>query len=263
MSKKTSLTFFVCVMTLFLFTTMACAEPEAGDTWTEPVTGMEFVWVPGGCYQMGCGSWTDNCKEREKPVHEVCLDGFWISKYEVTQGQWKEFMDNNPSKNDKSDNYPVENVSWYDCQNFINKLNSKSSKKFRLPTEAEWEYAARSGGKEQKYAGSNNVDSVGWHRDNSGIQTQKVGTKTPNELGIYDMSGNVWEWCSDWYSKNYYSNSPKDNPQGPSSGKKRVWRGGSIITSHESLRVSHRGRYIPNNGLFYQGFRLCLPQSAD
>lgn len=233
-------------------------NPQPGDTWTEPTTGMEFVWVEGGCYNMGCGDWTDNCDSDEKPVHEVCVDGFWVGKYEVTQGQWKQIMGNNPSYFDNGDNYPVEQVSWNDCQDFIDNLNSKSSETFRLPTEAEWEYAARSGGKPQKYAGGDDVDSLGWYEGNSGGQTHEVGTKSPNGLGIYDMSGNVWEWVSDWYDDDYYENSPTDNPQGPSSGSYRVNRGGSWVNRAQYCRTAYRGWNSPGDTGSNLGFRLAL-----
>lgn len=258
MQNRIVFRFFACIIGLFLCATLAFAETEAGDNWVEPSTGMEFVWVPGGCYRMGCGSWTDNCDEDERPVHEVCVDGFWIGKYEVTRGEWKHIMGNNSSDSDNGDNYPVEEVNWTDCQDFIDKLNSQSSKTFRLPTEAEWEYAARSGGKEQKYAGGDNVDSVAWYGDNSEYKTHEVGTKAPNDLGIYDMSGNVWELCSDWYSSDYYSNSPRDNPQGPSSGSYRVIRGGSCMDIYARyIRTAYRSYlHAPSYGYYDLGLRL-------
>lgn len=255
MQNNIGFTFFVFIMTLFLGTSIAFAEPEAGDIWTEPNTGIKFVYVPGGCYQMGCGSWTYNCKENEKPVHEVCVDGFWIGKYEVTQGQWKKIMGNNPSSFDKGDDYPVENISWNDSQNFINKLNSNNST-FRLPTEAEWEYAARSGGKKQKYAGADDVDSVAWYGEDWNRGHHEVGAKAPNDLGIYDMSGNVLEWCFDWYSDDYYSNSRKNNPQGPSSGSFRVTRGGGWSNSARCVRSSDRTSCSPSSMRPYLGLRL-------
>ncbi len=168
----------------------------------DTATGMEFVFVDGGCYQMG-GTFVDKVR-KEELSHEVCLDNFYIGKYEVTQGQWKAIMGNNPSKFDEcGDNCPVEQVSWNDIQDFINKLNNKTGKNYRLPTEAEWEYAARSGGKNEKYSGSNNVDSVAWYDKNSGNKTHPVGQKKPNGLGLYDMSGNVWEWVNDKYGSGY------------------------------------------------------------
>ena len=201
--------------TLFLFilaiTSFSAAGGMAGEEWRDPVTGMAFMWVPGGCYQMG-DTFGDG-DEDEKPVHEVCVDGYWMGKYEVTQGEWQKIMGSNPSHFNKGDNYPVEKVSWNDAKEFIRKLNSKSNGyKFKLPTEAEWEYAARSGGKKEKYSGSSDVDSVAWYNSNSGKSTHSVGTKAPNGLGIYDMSGNVWEWVEDIYSNNAYRNHSRNNP---------------------------------------------------
>jgi len=169
-------------------------------------------------------------------------------------------MGDNPSyfKN-CGDNCPVENVSWYEVQEFIERLNSKTGKKYRLPTEAEWEYAARSGGKREKYAGTNSdadLGSYAWYITNSGSKTHPVGQKQPNGLGLYDMSGNVWEWCSDWYGKDYYASSPKDNPQGPSSGSYRVLRGGSWGNDPRNIRASDRGIDFPSFRLIYNGFRL-------
>ncbi len=227
-----------------------------GKTWTDPVTGMEFVWAPGGCYQMGCGSWTDNCDSDEKPVHEVCLDGFWMGKYEVTQGQWEKVMAGNPSNFKNGSNYPVEQVSWNDCGQFIDRLNGKSGGqyKFRLPTEAEWEYACRSGGKPEKYAGGGDVDRVAWYNKNSGGRTHEVGTKSPNGLGIYDMSGNVWEWCDDWYAK-YQAGSQK-NPTGPAGGSARVVRGGSWNSDARRVRCGLRNSRGPDGRNDLLGFRL-------
>ncbi len=209
---------------------------------TKDIPGM--VFVKGGCFTMGCTSEQSNCNDDEKPTHRVCLDDFYIGKYEVNQKQWKEIMGNNPSYN-KCDDCPVEKVSWNDVQEFIKKLNQKTGHNYRLPTEAEWEYAARGGQQSNgyKYSGSNNLDEVGWYWKNSGddylsgdwdwdkikknhCKTHKVGQKKANELGIYDMSGNVWEWCSDWYGSDYYKSSPERDPQGPFNGRNRVNRGG-------------------------------------
>jgi len=225
--------------------------------WVEPTTGIEFVWVEGGCFQMG-DAFGDGDND-EKPVHEVCVDSFGISRYEVTQGQWQKIMGNNPSRFTNGKNYPVEQVSWDDTQGFIRKLNSYSSSCFRLPTEAEWEYAARSGGKKQKYAGSSNVDRLAWYDCNSGGSTHPVGTKEPNGLGLYDMSGNVWEWTSDWYGKDYYQQSPRNNPQGPSSGSFRVIRDGCWNGSSWLIRSTNRDRFKPGYRLDNLGFRLVLP----
>jgi formylglycine-generating enzyme required for sulfatase activity len=225
--------------------------------WVEPNTGMEFVWVEGGCFQMG--DLFEDGDDDEKPVHEVCVDSFGIGRYEVTQGQWQKIMGSNPSRFTKGKNYPVEQVSWDDTQGFIRKLNSNSGSCFRLPTEAEWEYAARSGGKKQKYAGSSNVDRLAWYDSNSGGSTHPVGTKEPNGLGLYDMSGNVWEWSSDWYGKNYYQQSPRNNPQGPSTGSFRVIRDGCWNGSSWLTRSTNRDRFKPGYRLDNLGFRLVLP----
>ena len=229
-----------------------------GDVFTDSATGMQMVFVKGGCYQMG-DTFGDGYAN-EKPVHEVCVNDFYIGKYEVTQGQWQRIMGNNPSyyKN-CGDNCPVEQVSWNDIQQFIQRLNNQSGKQYRLPTEAEWEYAARSGGKSEKYAGGNDVDAVAWYDGNSGRETHPVGQKQPNGLGLYDMSGNVWEWCSDWYGEKYYGQSFRDNPDGPSSGSYRVLRGGSWNDKPRDVRVANRLGYNPGYRDYYFGFRLAGP----
>ncbi len=216
--------------------------------YTDPVTGMEFVFVQGGCFQMGCGSWTSYCDSDEKPVHEVCVANFYIGKFEVTQKEFKKVMEKNLS-DFKGDRRPVRGVTWYEADEFCRKIGG------RRPTETEWEYAARSGGKKEKYSGSNNVDSVAWYTNNSGRKPQDVGTKSPNGLGIYDMSGNVWEWVSDWYGENYYKNSPRDNPKGPSDGTSRVLRGGSWGSSARHVRTSTRGGGDPGLRDDSRGFR--------
>ena len=227
-------------------------EPRVGDTWREPVTGMEFVWVPKGCFQMG----TNNGNLDEKPVHEVCVDGFWMGKYEVTQGEWRKIMGSNPSHFKNGDRYPVEQVSWNDAQAFIQKLNARSGQRFQLPTEAEWEYAARSGGKNETYSGVNDVNRVAWYGGNSGNHTHEVGTKTPNGLGIYDMSGNVWEWCEDIYASDAYSKHSRNNPIYASSGSFRVNRGGCWFLKPANVRSADRDRNFPGFSSVYLGFRL-------
>ncbi len=223
----------------------------------EPTSGLEFVWVKGGCFQMGdrFGEGDDN----EKPVHEVCVDSFGMGRYEVTQGQWQKIMGNNPSKFTKGNNYPVEQVSWVDTQDFIRKLNSHTGKSFRLPTEAEWEYAACSGGKKEMYAGGSDIDRLAWYDGNSGDSPHPVGTKEPNGLGLYDMSGNVWEWCSDWYDKNYYQHSLRNNPQGPSSGSFRVIRDGCWNGTSRLARCTNRDGFRSGYRLDNLGFRVVLP----
>ncbi len=236
------------------------AMADVGDTgsssYKDPVTGMEFVSVQGGCYQMG-DTFGDG-ESNEKPVHEVCVDDLYMGKYEVTQAQWQKVMGNNPSYFKNCDNCPVENVSWNDNQSFITTLTVRTGKGYRLPTEAEWEYAARSGGKKEKFAGGNALDSVAWYGNNSGSKTHAVGQKNPNGLGIYDMSGNVWEWMQDWYGNGYYASSPKNNPKGPDSGSVRVLRGGSGVSSPKDLRAAYRGWDGPGVRGTGSGFRLVV-----
>ncbi len=225
---------------------------KPADTWTEPVTGMIFVWVPGGCYMMGCGEGNNN----EKPVHEVCVDGFWMGQTEVTQGQWQRVMDSNPSYFKKGDNYPVEKVSWEDAGEYILKLNGMGNVKFRLPSEAEWEYAARSGGKAEKYSGGSDLDGVAWYFNNSGDGTHPVRTKKGNGLGIYDMSGNVWEWCEDVYLADIYSRSNKKNPVYHYGCPGRVIRGGSWNYGPDYMRCAFRYNDDPAFRDYDVGFRL-------
>ena len=225
---------------------------------TFSVNGVQFtmVAVEGGTFTMGATSEQgSDANEDEKPAHEVTLSDYYIGQTEVTQALWEAVMGSNPS-NHKGDNLPVENVSWNDCQVFIQKLNQLTGKQFRLPTEAEWEYAARGGRKSRgyKYAGSNDIGSVAWYWDNSGNGTHPVATKQANELGVYDMSGNVWEWCSDWYGD--YQSSSQSDPQGPSSGFIRVDRGGSYYDDARRCRVSLRDYGAPDFRSSCLGLRL-------
>ncbi|NDV60133.1 formylglycine-generating enzyme family protein [Bacteroides sp. 519] len=219
---------------------------------------IEMIHVEGGTFTMGATSeQSGDSYDWELPVHQVTLSSYSIGKYEVTQLQWKQVMGNNPS-HFKGDNLPVENVSWDDVQEFISKLNALTGKRYRLPTEAEWEYAARGGNKSQgyKYSGSHSISNVGWYTDNSNNTTHAVGTKSPNELGIYDMSGNVWEWCADWYGA--YSINAQTNPKGPATGGRRVLRGGSWSYIAGYCRVSYRDYFTPADRDSYLGFRLAL-----
>ena len=216
-----------------------------------------MVRVEGGTFTMGAtGNKKDSYKD-ERPAHQVTLSSFSIGKYEITQEEWQTVMGNNPSYF-KSAKRPVENVSWNDCQEFIRKLNTMTGKRFRLPTEAEWEYAAKGGnrGNDYKYAGSNNSDFVGWYSTNSGNCSHEVGRKSSNELGLFDMTGNVLEWCQDWYS--FYSSNSQTDPTGPSSGSFRVLRGGCWDSSVYGIRVSNRVSSKPGNSSNCLGFRLAL-----
>ena len=217
----------------------------------------DMVKVSGGTFTMGATSEQgSDADSDEKPTHQVTLSDYYIGKYEVTQEQWEAVMGSNPSYF-KGANKPVERVSWNDCQEFIEKLNKLTGLKFRLPTEAEWEYAARGGNKSKdyKYSGSNSIGDVAWYWDNSS-KTHEVGTKAPNELGLYDMTGNVWEWCSDWYGSSYYSLSPSTNPIGPASGSCRVLRGGGWSYFARGCRVSNRDYFNRDYRDFNLGFRL-------
>lgn len=231
----------------------------ASEYQTITIDGVSFTMklVEGGTFQMGSND--SDAESDEKPVHDVTLSSYYIGETEVTQALWKSVMGSNPS-NFNGDDLPVERVSWNDCQEFIRKLNQKTGKNFRLPTEAEWEFAARGGKKSRgyKYAGSNNIGSVAWYTDNSSSKTHPVKGKAPNELGLYDMSGNVREWCHDW--KGDYGSSSQTNPQGPSSGSARVMRGGSWSYRAGYCRVSDRLIGVPDIPHNYIGFRLCLPQ---
>ena len=320
--------------------------PKAGQIWIEPITGMEFVWVPGGCFKMGspltklpeetslkskplwyrlaagiscvfpvgcAGKKTISFREKhgfskdEAPAHKVCVDGFWMGRYEVTIGQYLEFLEATENEHGICDwnkfgdtldcplqkkngeyvlsgsrfgqqkNQPMIFVSWHAANSFADWLSRHTGKNFRLPTEAEWEYAARSGGMMESYSGGEDLDHLACYSKNSETPveypgklyfkttTREVGSKTPNGLGLYDMTGNVWEWCQDWYNAQYYARSPKNNPQGPSSGSYRVIRGGSCNSEQWELRTTNRNKASPDkcSGGFFSsaygfGFRLCI-----
>ncbi|WP_367388172.1 SUMF1/EgtB/PvdO family nonheme iron enzyme [Lewinella sp. LCG006] len=228
-----------------------------------------MVRVAGDTFTMGCQEGRDtDCFDDEKPPHEVTLSSFSISKYEVTQAQWRAVMGSDPPAlyNKGCDQCPVEGVSWNDTQEFLQKLNAQTGQNYRLPTEAEWEYAARGGTKSQGYlySGSNTIGEVAWYYENHeqgnthGAEktTRPVGGKKPNELGLYDMSGNVYEWCSDRYGEDYYENSPQQNPRGPEEGSYRVDRGGSWYDAPEFCRSANRNGNTPTNRYDTVGFRL-------
>ena len=226
-----------------------------GEDKVYTVNGVSFkmIAVKGGTFQMG----SDDGYEWEKPVHRVTLSDYYIGETEVAQELWIAVMGSNPSYCTGNMQCPVEMVSWNDCQTFISKLNQLTGETFRLPTEAQWEYAARGGNKSKgyTYSGSNVIDDVAWYDDNSGEMTYPVKTKVPNELGIYDMSGNVWEWCSDWYGS--YSSAAQTDPTGPATGSHRVMRGGSWGSYASSCRVASRNSFTPTGGNnFYLGLRL-------
>ena len=226
-----------------------------------------MIRIPGGCFQMGKYSEDDDA-----PTHEVCLDSFSINRYEVTQKLWIAIMSSNPSLNNNDPNYPVEQVTWNEVQKFLKILNLKTNGKYRLPTEAEWEYAARSGGKQEKYAGFSSDSVMSSYanfcdynctytdrdqtQDDGFSNSAPVGSFKPNGLGLHDMIGNVWEWCSDWNDDRYYHLSPRKNPIGPSGGTDRIVRGGSWCFGKRNS--SSRG-CAPTDVRFSAGFRLAHP----
>lgn len=232
---------------------ISSSKPTPGDTWTDPVIGMEFIFVPGGCFKMGSNSGDND----EKPVHEVCIDGFWMGKYEVTQGQWRKITGNRTSYYRLGDNFPVESVSWFMVQHFILLLNEQTGRVFSLPSETQWEYAARSGGKNEKMVGKNDIDHIAWHRGNSSAP-HRIGSKAPNGLNLFDMVGNVSEWCKDIYHKNAYSMHSRNNPLVTSSGSSYVKRGGSFGNNLSLLRPENRGELSPTFSRSDLGFRLCF-----
>ncbi len=225
------------------------------------VGNVQFAMIPvnGGTFTMGATSEMTEPWDDEKPTHQVILSSYYIGETEVTQALWKAVMGNNPS-HFNGDNLPVESVSWNDCQTFIRKLNDLTGRHFRLPTEAEWEFAARGGNQSRhtQYSGSSRIDDVAWYDGNSGDRTHPVKTKQPNELGIYDMSGNVWEWCQDWFGN--YSSSAQTNPTGASSGSNRVDRGGCWGSNPRGCRSSRRYDDAPDVEYSDQGLRLVLSE---
>jgi formylglycine-generating enzyme required for sulfatase activity len=226
---------------------------------------IELVYVQGGTFMMGSDD--SESPDREKPVHQVKLNDFYIGKYPVTQEQWQAVMGKKPS-HFQGERRPVEKISWNDTQEFFETLKHVTEKGFRLPTEAEWEFAARGGIYSQgyTYAGSDRLKQVGWYDENSNNQTHEVGQLLANELGLHDMSGNVWEWCRDWYNNEYYDECHKrsvvENPQGPDSGADRVLRGGSWILNPVGCRSLYRRHFGPLYRGRSIGFRLVLPFQA-
>lgn len=255
----------------------ACQPKESVHTWLpdgvapyyDPSTGMKFVLIPGGCFQMG--DIFHEGRPVEQPVHEVCVSDFYMGSFEVTQKEFMLVMGQNPSFFSRGDEYPVEMVSWDDVHLFIERLNSRSKTEYRLPTEAEWEFAARDGGRLVRYGngkntitkGEANIIAVGENTpiipDEFEWQTTRVGSFPPNQLGLHDMSGNVWEWCSDWYDHRYHQSGGRDNPTGPISGTWRVRRGGGWGVTTFYARAATRNATKPDERHNYLGFRLVFP----
>jgi len=230
-------------------------DRSAGESMTEAVTGMKFVWIPPGEFMMG----SKDGASYEKPVHRVVIrNGFWMGKFAVTQGAWEAVMGSNPSYFKGDPRLPVESIRLNDVQYFIRKVNSRTGKRFRLPSEAEWEYACRAGTTTRYSFGDNesSLNQYGWFDGNSGGRMHPVGERLPNGWGLYDMHGNVWEWCSDWYDAGYYGKSPESDPQGSSSGNYRVVRGGSWLHFPLHMRSAHRNWFSADLRNWRIGFRL-------
>jgi len=227
---------------------------ETRKTITQPI----MVFVQGSTFSMGSDASDGNSYIH---VHSVTVSNFRISKYEVTVAQYREYCNSNGTnmpeapKSGWKDNYPIVNVSYDDANRYCNWLSEKTGKDYRLPTEAEWEFAARGGNNSNNYtySGGNDIEEVAWYYGNSNYQSHLVGQKRPNELGLYDMTGNVWEWCKDWYAEDYYWESPESNPKGPLSGTNRISRGGCMVTNS---RVSDRNYYAPDFHSTALGFRV-------
>ena len=239
-----------------------------GKAKTFTANGVSFTMMPveGGSFTMGATSEQTGYYDDELPTHRVTLSSYMIGETEVTQELWQAVMGYKPTSGGSQwssscglgAQYPAYYISWNGVQEFITKLNSITGEKFRMPTEAEWEYAARGGNKSKgyMYSGSNTIGDVAWYGSNSDGKTHAVKTKSPNELGLYDMSGNVWEWCSDWYGS--YSSNAQTDPTGPSTGTYRMYRGGSWGYDATFCRVADRHKAPPSGINSYIGFRLAL-----
>lgn len=247
----------------FALAIFACsAQPAVLPHETKIIGGIEFVHVPGGSFTMGmsdCGlSTIEEC-----PRHRVEISSFWLSKYEITQKQFEKVMGYDPSLETRGEEYPVTNVSWHTAMDFCKKFSSMHGVQATLPTEAEWEYACRAGSETEYYWGNEMDGSFCWYYQNSGAKKGKnglhsVGKKRPNAFGLYDMSGNLWEWCFDWYDAQYYAQSPGKNPRGPVKGELKALRGGSWKDGGYYQRCGVRNAGGPNIGDEFRGFRVAL-----
>jgi formylglycine-generating enzyme required for sulfatase activity len=220
----------------------------------------ELAAIPAGTFAMG--STAQEALAEERPVHDVRISqGFWLGKTEVTQGVWQAVMGSNPAQFKGGDNYPLESVSWEDCRQFIAKLNQMTGKNsFRLPTEAEWEYACRAGTTAERYS---DLDAVAWYSGNSGNSNHPVAQKLPNAWGLYDMLGNIYEWCSDWYAADYYAQSPSADPQGPTAGTMKVSRGGCSFFDAAHTRAAHRQSAETVHKNYGMGLRLAAISAGN
>ena len=251
-SKKTTCLFAGLLLLFCTYNTRAQA------------TMPEMVLVDGGTFVMGSSD--KKAEDEEKPAHKVTVSSFYIAKHEVTVAQYKLFCKETKRKLPDApkwgfvDNHPIVNVSWNDAKAYCDWLAKKTSKPYRLPTEAEWEFAAKGGTKSKntKFAGSNDIDQVAWYDKNAKQQTQPVGKKAPNELGLYDMTGNVWEWCNDWFKDDYYGHSPAQDPPGASKGTMKSQRSGSWVNYNEDNRITIRISNLVDDTGHFAGFRVAM-----
>lgn len=274
---KAEITLFVCLVVLFSIFCRCTKESELlegefGTEYSDTSNSNDLppeieklqenmILVEGGSFTMGCtDEHGDECFNNEKPTHNVTLSGFYIGKYEVSFSKWEAVTGEYPSSYDECAECPVTQVSPDDFQDFLDSLNSLTGKNYRLPTEAEWEFAARGGSKATPtlYAGSDDINDAAWYSENSNEQARTVGEKQPNELGLYDMSGNVWEWCSDYYGE--YTDESETNPDGPQSGSNQVLRGGSFSDAEAIIRIPRRNSYSPSTRSGNFGYRLALDE---
>ncbi len=233
---------------------ISAQEAPIEKVWVSPSTQMEFIKIPAGCFLMGSNKGFDF----EAPVHKVCVDSFYLGKYEVTQKQWAILKQNDFSKF-KGENHPVQRVSWNDAKNYIQQLNNvEKTQKYRLPSEAEWEYAARGGTATEFFWGDKIDNDYVWYFGTSDYKAHPVGLKKPNPFGLYDILGNVWEWVEDWFSNDYYKNSPTQNPKGPETGRFKVKRGGSQANLISHIKSHTRYRAPPIKRHYINGFRIAF-----
>lgn len=252
------------LMMLIICVTTSSAQTKEDKYFKVNDVSFPMVYVEGGSFMMGAPADDKECDDNCRPAHKVTLSSYYICKYEVSQRLWEAVMGSNPStyKSEIPDNrfidVPVHDVSWFDCQKFISKLNRLTGKQFRLPTEAEWEFAARGGKKSKgyKYSGSNNLEAVAWFDGETPAYIGPSRDRRSNELGIYDMTGNVDEWCQDWYEP--YKNTAQVNPKGPKTGTSRVLRGGSYFSPNKNWKVWERMKDTPYYSIYRLGLRLVL-----
>lgn len=261
--------FAAFILILSMYDSSAQEYICADSTYIETICGldMQFVRVDGGTFAMGC---TEDCEDDAGPTHSVAVDTFYMGIYEVTQSQWEAIMGTTLEQQERKanvgyacgmgDDFPMYYVTWHEAVRFAKRLSRLTGKTYRLPTEAEWEYAARGGCHQEKmkYAGSCDIGEVAWFCENTIDGANPVGQKRPNALGIYDMSGNIYEWCADWYSNNYYNRSPKNNPKGPVVGSRKVLRGGCYYYGDAMCGVAYRGNDHPSCSNTVIGFRLVM-----